>query len=104
MCTISTMTDQPDDVIDCQTCLAANTTACADCIVGHLLANDDGPIELRVVAGHRPDDESAQVDPADAAVDRAVALFDRAGLLDSPPAFVSVSDFERGRVPERVVT
>lgn len=68
--------------LDCQTCLAANTTACEACVVTHLLANDDGPIEL-VVAPDVP-----------FSVDRAVALLTKAGLLDDPPEFVSVDDFE----------
>jgi hypothetical protein len=35
--------------IECDTCVATGTTACADCIVTHLLANDDGPIDLVTV-------------------------------------------------------
>ena len=38
-----------DISIECGTCVATGTTACADCIVTHLLANDDGPIDLVTV-------------------------------------------------------
>jgi len=85
----------PGDVhLDCQTCVAVNTTACADCIVSHLLANDDGPIEvvpipveLRELVRHDP-------------VETAIGLFARAGLIDDEPVFVDVDEFESGRVPE----
>jgi len=72
--------------IECGTCVATGTTACADCVVTHLLANDDGPIDLVVVP----------VDPPVSATDRTVALFERAGLLDDPVEFVSVAEFEQG--------
>jgi hypothetical protein len=74
-----------DISIECGTCVATGTTACADCIVTHLLANDDGPIDLEVVAVAAPL----------SVTDRAVALFRAAGLVDDPVAFVSVADFER---------
>ena len=35
--------------IECGTCIATGTTACTDCVVAHLLANDDGPIDLVAV-------------------------------------------------------
>ena len=35
--------------IECDTCVATGTTACSECIVTHLLANDDGPIDLVTV-------------------------------------------------------
>jgi hypothetical protein len=76
-----------DISIECGTCVATGTTACADCIVTHLLANDDGPIDLVTVP---------LADPV-SATDRAIALFRRAGLLDDPVEFVSVEEFERGR-------
>ena len=75
-----------DTSIECGTCVATGTTACADCIVTHLLANDDGPIDLVTV-------------PIAAPVtvhDRAIALFQRAGLVDDPIEFVPAADFERG--------
>lgn len=69
--------------IDCLTCVAANTTACNDCLVTHLLANDAGPIELVV----------APVSRAPDAVDVTVERFVRAGLLDDPPVFVDPEVF-----------
>ncbi len=75
-----------DISIECGTCVATGTTACADCIVTHLLANDDGPIDLVTVPVTAPT----------TATDRAIALFRSAGLVDDPIPFVSVTDFERG--------
>jgi hypothetical protein len=80
--------------IECATCVATGTTACADCVVTHLLANDDGPIDL--VAVEVPSPRSPR--------DRAIELFDRAGLLDDPIRFVPLDDFERGRPPSRTLT
>jgi hypothetical protein len=77
-----------DISIECGTCVATGTTACADCIVTHLLANDDGPIDLVTVPIAAPI----------TAIDRAVGLFQRAGLLDDPVVFVSVEEFERAAV------
>lgn len=70
--------------IECATCVAAGTTACEDCVVAHLLANDDGPIEFVV----------APVVNLRNPVDRAIALFAAAGLLDDPPVLVPYDDFE----------
>ena len=75
-----------DISIECGTCVATGTTACADCIVTHLLANDDGPIDLVTVAVAAPLPVTA----------RAIALFRSAGLVDDPIEFVSVADFEQG--------
>ena len=72
--------------IECSTCVATGTTACADCVVSHLLANDDGPIDLVTVPIARPR----------SATDRAIELFQRAGLLDDPVVLVSGAEFERG--------
>jgi hypothetical protein len=72
--------------IECSTCVATGTTACADCVVSHLLANDDGPIELVTVSITRPR----------TATDRAIALFQRAGLVGDPVEFVSPAEFEQG--------
>jgi hypothetical protein len=77
-----------DISIECDTCVATGTTACADCIVTHLLANDDGPIDLVTVPIAAPT----------TAIDRAVGLFRREGLLDDPIVFVGVEEFERGMV------
>ena len=73
--------------LDCNTCLAANTTACSDCVVSHLLANDDGPIDL----------EPVPVESPLRAVDRAVGMFGRAGLVGDVPEFVTREEFEAGR-------
>ncbi len=73
-----------DLFIDCATCVAAGTTACGDCMVAHLLANDDGPIDYVV----------APVVSITSPVERAVELFAAAGLLDDPPCFVTPDDFE----------
>lgn len=75
-----------DFSIECGTCVATGTTACADCIVTHLLANDDGPIDLVTVPVATPL----------SATDRAIALFRSAGLVDDPVEFVGVTEFERG--------
>ncbi len=77
-----------DISIECGTCVATGTTACADCIVTHLLANDDGPIDLEVVPVASPLSST----------DRAIALFRSAGLVDDPVEFVTVAEFERGMV------
>lgn len=77
-----------DISIECGKCVATGTTACADCIVTHLLANDDGPIDLVTVPVAAPV----------TATDRAIALFRSAGLVDDPISFVNVADFERGVV------
>jgi hypothetical protein len=74
--------------IECGTCVATGTTACADCLVTHLLANDDGPIDLVTVPLAAPT----------SATERAVALFRRAGLLDDPVQFVTSAQFEHGTV------
>lgn len=82
------MFSENDFTLDCQTCQAANTTACSDCIVSHLLANDDGPIDLEPVPVHAP------VSP----IDRAVGMFDRAGLLGETAEFVTQLEFDEGRL------
>jgi len=75
-----------DISIECGTCVATGTTACADCIVTHLLANDDGPIDLVTVPVAAPL----------SVTDRAIALFRQAGLVDDEIEFVSLTEFERG--------
>ena len=81
-----------DISIECGTCVATGTTACADCVVTHLLANDDGPIDLVTVPiGPRPRRSTGRS-----------RLFQRAGLLDDPIEFVDVADFERGVVEPAV--
>lgn len=80
------MPTSDDLTLDCQTCVAVNTTACGDCVVHHLLANDAGPIEF-VPA------------PAVSDTERVVDLFAKAGLLDEQPRFVAYADFESLDVP-----
>ena len=77
--------ENTDFSIECGTCVATGTTACADCIVTHLLANDDGPIDLVTVPVATPL----------SVTDRAVALFRSAGLVDDPVQFVDIAEFER---------
>lgn len=77
---MGTMLGSDDLSIDCNTCVATGTTACNDCLVTHVLANESGPIEL-VPAPPRP-------------AERAIELFVAAGLVDDPPVFVGVAEFE----------
>lgn len=83
------MTNDIDIALDCSTCLAANTTACGDCVVNHLLANDAGPIEFI------PSPQRVRV-VSD--TERVIDLFTKAGMLDADPHFVAYSDFESGGV------
>ena len=86
------MTTRDDFSIDCKTCIGAGTTACNDCFVTHLLANDDGPIDyVPVVLAEVP----RVPDPQEVAV----ALFVRAGLLDEPVQLVPLDEFEAYGVP-----
>lgn len=85
------MTNDFDLALDCGTCVAANTTACGDCVVQHLLANDAGPIAFVP----NPDRAPIVSDTA-----RAIGLFAKSGLLDDEPHFVAYSDFESGVVPQ----
>jgi hypothetical protein len=83
-----------DDLnVDCNTCVAANTTACTECVVGHLLANDAGPINFVPVP--------LFAEPSHA--ERAVALLAAAGLVADDPEWVSASDFAAGGVPHLAV-
>lgn len=87
------MTNDNDFALDCSTCVAANTTACGDCVVHHLLANDAGPIDFVPTPVRAPIVSEAS---------RAIGLFANAGLLDDEPRFVAWSDFESGVVPQLV--
>jgi hypothetical protein len=78
--------------IECATCVATGTTACTDCVVAHLLANDDGPVDFVPVAMGA---SRSSGDDAGSVVDRAIALFERAGLLDHPVQFIPLAEFER---------
>ena len=84
--------NSPDFAIECATCVASGTTACADCVVTHLLANDDGPIDLVTVPVGVPTTPEQ----------RAIELFRRAGLLDDPVQFVTPNDFAAGVVAPTV--
>lgn len=80
---IGTITGAADEFgIDCNTCIGVGTTACNECVVGFVLANDDGPIDF-VPVPRIPDDYEV-----------AISLFKRAGLVDSNVEFVPVEVFE----------
>lgn len=91
--------------IDCATCIGSGTTACTDCVVTHLLANDDGPIGVvpAPVGSIASDDsvDSVDSDCFDDPVDLAISRLARAGLLDERPRFVTMAEFDsygaRGR-------
>ncbi|MBV1894177.1 MAG: hypothetical protein KUG57_09030 [Ilumatobacteraceae bacterium] len=70
--------------MECGTCMAAGTAACGDCVVTHLLANDDGPIQFVTVP----------LFDLGAPQRRAIELFKRAGLVDDPVTFASAEEFE----------
>ena len=70
--------------IECATCPASGTTACSDCIVTHLLANDAGPIDFR----------PTELATTEAPLDRSIRLFAAAGLLDDPPVLVDRCEFD----------
>lgn len=74
--------------IECATCVAANTSACSDCIVNYVLANDAGPVEFVPV----------HVGGRDERCDATVRLFVRAGLVDDPVVFLTSREFETGVV------
>ena len=83
--------------IECATCPATGTTACGDCVVTHLLANDAGPID------YTPIDHATIADGAELSdLDRAIELFAAAGLLDDPPVLVAQVEFERAHLGETV--
>lgn len=84
------MFSHDDLVLDCRTCVAANTTACSDCVVHHLLANDDGPIAFvpSVVELEQSDEE------------RAAQLFVGAGLLDEGASWLPYEQFEPSVSPQ----
>jgi hypothetical protein len=99
---INLMHDADDLTIECATCPATGTTACGDCIVTHLLANDDGPIEYTPAPHVGPGDvDTGDIDSCAeewgvdgrSLEDRALSLFAAAGLIDDPPQFASPSEF-----------
>ena len=87
------MFSSDDLTLDCQTCVAVNTTACGECVVNHLLANDAGPIEF-VPAPSRPAPDGVSD------TQRVVELFAKAGLLDEQPHFVAYADFDSADTPQ----
>jgi hypothetical protein len=87
------ISDSDSFSIECGTCVATGTTACTDCVVAHLLANDDGPIDFVPVALGAAS-RAAPGTEQERAWARAVALFERAGLLDDPVQFVPLAEFE----------
>jgi Ni,Fe-hydrogenase III small subunit len=80
------MFESDDFSIDCKTCIGAGTTACTDCIVTHLFANDDGPIDYVpvqiTVVPAIPDPEAL-----------AIEMLQRVGLIGATPEFVPLDEF-----------
>jgi len=86
------MTAHQNFSIDCKTCIGAGTTACNGCLVTHLLANDDGPIDyVPVVLSEVP----RLADPQE----MAISMFIQSGLVDVPIQLVPVEDFTGYGVP-----
>jgi Ni,Fe-hydrogenase III small subunit len=89
------MFESDDFSIDCKTCIGAGTTACTDCIVTHLFANDDGPIDyvpvqLTVVP--------AIPNPEDVAIE----MLQSVGLIGATAEFVPVDEFRSYAIPVAV--
>jgi hypothetical protein len=75
----------PDPLpLDCDRCPADGSSACVDCVVTHLLANDQGPIHF-LPSTPRPAAVAVEAAPA---IDEVVGWFVAAGLVDDPPTFV----------------
>ncbi len=89
------MNESDDFTLDCGTCIGVGTTACNDCIVTHLLANDDGPIDYVPV-------QLAPVPRVPDPQETAISLFQRAGLVGDAVEFVPFAEFESFAVPARV--
>ena len=88
---------QPNgSTIECDTCVAANTSACGECIVSYILANDAGPIE------YVPAPEPVEIRPIRGTVEAVLEMFVQAGLVADPVEFVPLAEFERGDVRETV--
>ncbi len=75
------MSEDARFIIDCDTCLAATTSACPECLVTDVLAGSDAPIALTPVA-HR------------SRLDQVVDLFRDAGLVGDDPQWVEPDEFE----------
>lgn len=82
------MSDVPEFTIDCRTCIGSGTTACNDCVMTHLLANDAGPIDY-VTIGLQPVPRLPEPDEV------AIDLFRRAGMVADPVEFVTQDEFDR---------
>lgn len=80
------MFDTDDFSIDCATCIGHGTTACSDCVVSHLLANDDGPIDFITTS-------VKFLEPVPTPDEVAIALLIKAGLVDEQPVFVPMNEF-----------
>lgn len=89
-----------DLTIECATCPATGTTACGDCIVTHLLANDDGPIEYTPMP-HGAPDGAARVGAATG--DRPDGAVDPCEGADAARSNVESVDIDTPRSGERSV-
>ncbi len=78
--------------IECDTCLATGTSACSECVVTFVLANDAGPID------YVPTPVALRSAAGVSGVDRVVALLMSAGLVDDPVEFVPIEVFEQGTI------
>ena len=83
---MGTMFDNDEFSIDCATCIGHGTTACSECVVSHLLANDDGPIDFITTP-------VKFLEPIPTPDEVALALLVKAGLVDDPPVFVPMAEF-----------
>jgi hypothetical protein len=80
-------------IIECATCVATGTSACSECIVTFVLANDAGPIDyVPTTVSLQPRGAEQILDPD---IDRVLASLMRAGLVDDPVEFVPIDEFER---------
>jgi hypothetical protein len=87
----------PSFPVDCDTCPAAATSACVDCLVTHVLANGDDPVAVVPVrsAAHPSRRRHRRPHPSrdGSGVDEVVGWFVAAGLVADPPRFVSAQEF-----------
>jgi hypothetical protein len=81
------MFDSDELCIECATCIGCGTTACSDCVVAHLLANDDGPINFMPI-------RLSEVPRIPTPDEMAIEMFTRSGLLGASPQFVPIDEFE----------
>jgi hypothetical protein len=75
------MNEDAPFTIDCDTCCAAATSACTECLVTDVLAGTDVPIALTPVAPR-------------SRLDQVVDLFRDAGLVGDDPHWVGPDEFE----------